>query len=203
MSDLVYIPGAIPSAYIRIGQAFSLTIDDDERQFPPNWLEQATDEDLTTIGGTKVVVEGEHKDPRLYDNTEEFDGAVHRLIATPWPTEQIQAQLLSHLADRRWRAEVGGTLWNGWQLATDERSQGKYLAELAAVNEGVRVDGSPWKFPHGFESLSNQQVREMAIAARGHVLASYAKEAELAVGIGAGVITSFEEIDTAFGDEAE
>lgn len=106
--------------------------------------------------------------------------------------------LLAYLADRRYRAEIGGTLWNGWQLPTDDRSQTKYLAEVAAVNEGVRQDGQPWKFAHGFEALTNQQVREMAVAARAHVLACFTKEAEASMAIVAGQVTTIASIDQAF-----
>lgn len=106
--------------------------------------------------------------------------------------------LLGELAARRWKAESGGTLWNGWNLPTDDRSQAKYLAELAAVNENVRRDGQLWKFDHGFEPLTNQQVREMAVAARNHVLACFAKEAEVAGAIAKGIISTAAEIDAAF-----
>lgn len=106
--------------------------------------------------------------------------------------------LMGYLATRRWEAEIGGTAWNGWHLATDERSQGKYLAELAAVNEGLRQDGQPWKFPHGFENLTNAQIKEMAAKARDHVLACFVLEAELAGKIADGRIATPAEIDAAF-----
>lgn len=119
--------------------------------------------------------------------------------AVPLPVARpTAADLLAYLAERRWRAEVAGCDWNGWHLPTDERSQSKYLSELAAVNEAVRIDGSPWKFPHGFEAVTNDQIRAMAVAARGHVLACFAKEGEITAAIAAGTITTTAQIDTAF-----
>ena len=117
----------------------------------------------------------------------------HPVLATP-----PGPALADYLPQRRWQAEIEGTTWNGWFLPTDDRSQAKYLAELAAVNEGVRQDGQVWKFAHGFEALTNQQVRDMAVAARAHVLACFAKEAEVAMAISKGTITTTAEIDAAF-----
>lgn len=117
--------------------------------------------------------------------------------AAPEPAPPVD--LADYLAWRRWRAEIGGTAWNGWTLATDDRSQGKYMAEVQAISLGVRLDPSPWKFPHGFElQISNDQVREMAIAARDHVLSCFALEAQLAAGIADGTITTTDQIDSAF-----
>jgi hypothetical protein len=121
-----------------------------------------------------------------------YDGQSFAAPAVP------AVDLRAYVAARRYQAEIGGTVWNGWQLPTDDRSQTKYLAEVAAVNEGVRQDGQPWKFAHGFEALTNQQVREMAVAARAHVLACFAKEGELVMAIANGTVTDVADIDTAF-----
>ncbi|WP_374312416.1 DUF4376 domain-containing protein [Dongia sp.] len=103
--------------------------------------------------------------------------------------------LLEVAAEKRWRVEQGGTTWNSWALPTDDRSQSKYQAELAAVNEGVRLDGDFWKFPHGFEPITNTQIRAMAIQARQHVLGSFAHEAQLQGLIMLGQITTPEQIE--------
>lgn len=109
-------------------------------------------------------------------------------------------ELIGYAAARRWRGETAGTAWNGWDLPTDDRSQAKYMAELQAVRLAVRVDGDPWKFPHGFEPLTNAQIQEMAIAARAHVLACFAREGEVRAAIAAGTVTTFSAIDAAFAD---
>ncbi|BAP94476.1 hypothetical protein [Aurantimonas phage AmM-1] len=108
--------------------------------------------------------------------------------------------LAAYAASARWGAEVAGAKWNGWDLPTDDRSQAKYMAELQAVGLGVRGDPSPWKFPHGFELVSNAQVEEMAVAARVHVLACFAREGEVQAAISAGDVTTTPAIDEAFAD---
>lgn len=122
------------------------------------------------------------------------DGAAGEIAPYVAPS----VDLLAYLADRRWRAETAGTTWNGWTVPTDERSQGKYLAELEAISLGVRQEGEPWKLPHGFEALSNAQIQTMAIAAREHVKACFALEAQLAAQVAAGTVTTTAEIDAAF-----
>ncbi|NDV88806.1 DUF4376 domain-containing protein [Aurantimonas aggregata] len=107
---------------------------------------------------------------------------------------------LAHAADRRWRTETAGTVWNGWDLPTDERSQAKYMAELQAVGLDVRDDPSPWKFPHGFELVTNAQVQEMAVAARLHVLACFQREGEVQAAIVSGAVVTAAAIDDAFAD---
>lgn len=151
----------------------------------------------TALGGVEVaLVDGAEWHIEMVAGT---PTQVWHTVARPAPTpEQITAAMLTHLAERRWQAEVGGTIWNGWVLPTDERSQQKYAAEALAVQIGSRSDGSPWKFAHGFEALSNAQVTAMATAARAHVLACYAKEEDLTVLITSGQVTTFAAIDQAF-----
>ncbi|WP_142850875.1 DUF4376 domain-containing protein [Telmatospirillum sp. J64-1] len=127
-------------------------------------------------------------------NHEWKDGEWVEMPAPPLARED----LLDYLAARRWQAEIGGTLWNGWHLRTDEASQGKYLAELQAIALGIRSNDELWKFPHGFEPVSNQQMQEMAVKARQHVLQCFALEAQLTGAIKAGTITTLAEIDEAF-----
>ncbi len=127
--------------------------------------------------------------------SEEQNILLDAVVASHDPARSV---LRAHLPARRWEAETAGTTWNGWRLPTDKDSRSNYLAELAAVNEGLRVDGQPWKFPHGFEALTNEQVKAMVAAARAHVLACFAKEAEIYVAIGEGTITATAEIDALF-----
>lgn len=110
----------------------------------------------------------------------------------------VAVDLSAELAAYRWGCEQGGTVWNGWDLPTDDRSQGKYLAELEAIRQGVRADGDLWKFPHGFEALSNAQIQDMAIAARGHVLRCFAAEAAVLAMIAGGALADVAAVRAAF-----
>ncbi|MBC7952242.1 MAG: hypothetical protein H7Z12_10560 [Rhodospirillaceae bacterium] len=102
--DLYYIPDARPAPYVQRGHAFSLGDGDEAVQYPRNWLDLATTDDLAGIGAVLVVTEGEHGDPRLYDNTEEFDGPVRRLVAVPRPAAEVAAML--DLAKNEAKAQV-------------------------------------------------------------------------------------------------
>lgn len=95
---------------------------------------------------------------------------------TPPPPPSL-AEKTTYLADLRYAAEQGGTAWRDYTLQTDDRSQAKYLAELAAIDQGVRADPSPWKLTNEFAMLSNADIKAMAIAARAHVMACFAAEA--------------------------
>lgn len=167
--------------------------DDQGRSYSGAWSK-------SDIPGLRHVVPSDRPDDRLHVvsgwRVQDLDGVSTQVWdSTPRPLSEV---LTAYLAERRWRAETGGTTWNGWKLPTDERSQAKYAAEAQAVQISVRVDPSPWKLPHSFELLTNAQVIEMASAARVHVLACFALEASVAAQIGAGTVTSFAEIDAAF-----
>ena len=95
------------------------------------------------------------------------------------PPPPTSANKTAHLAQVRYEAEQGGTLWNDYPLQTDDRSQSKYLAELAAIDQGVRADPSPWKLTDGFVLATNDDIKAMAIAARAHVMACFAAEATI------------------------
>ncbi|GAU80566.1 hypothetical protein BIWAKO_00454 [Bosea sp. BIWAKO-01] len=111
-----------------------------------------------------------------------------------------KAELIGYVADRRWHAEQAGTAWHGWQIHTDDRSQGKYLSELQAIALNVRVDGDPWKFADGvFRPVSNADFPQLAIAAREHVRTVFGIEGAVLAQIEAGTITTAAEIEAAFG----
>ncbi|WP_377846974.1 DUF4376 domain-containing protein [Bosea sp. UC22_33] len=108
-------------------------------------------------------------------------------------------KLVAYAADLRWQREQAGTVWNGWPLHTDDRSQGKILSELQAIAQAVRVDGDGWKFADGqFRPVSNADFPALAIAAREHVRNLFVIEAGVLAAIEAGSITTTAEIDAAF-----
>lgn len=108
------------------------------------------------------------------------------------------AELLAHAAERRWRAEIGGTTWSGWAVATDRESQAKIIAERLAIEAGERADPDGWKFADGvFRMIGNAGFVALSNAVRGHVRACFALEAQVRAAIEEGAVTSFEAVDAA------
>lgn len=113
--------------------------------------------------------------------------------------EAAKAALIDYLKDLRWQREQAGTVWNGWPIHTDDRSQGKYLAELQAIALDDRVDGDLWKFADGlFRPVPNADFPALAKAARAHVRTMFGIEATVLAAIEAGMITTTAEVDAAF-----
>lgn len=107
--------------------------------------------------------------------------------------------LVAYAAAARWRRETGGTTWSGWPVHSDDRSQAKIVAELAAIDRGERSDPDGWKFADGvFRLVSNADFAALAVAVRDHVRACFSAEAAVLAGIAAGTITTMAEIDAAF-----
>lgn len=112
---------------------------------------------------------------------------------------QEPQDLAAYAAGRRWTFEQAGAEWNGLPIHTDDRSQGKYLAELQAIALGVRLDGDFWKFADGeFRPVSNADFPALATAAREHVRSAFVIEGTILAGIAAGEITTRAQIDEAF-----
>lgn len=116
---------------------------------------------------------------------------------TPYTPPTID--LAAYAANKRWQKEVGGCVWNEWPVMTDDRSQGKILAEVSAIERGERADPDGWKFADGeFRLVSNQDFIALALAVRNHVRNCFASEAQVLQAIAAGTITTTAEIDVAF-----
>ena len=116
----------------------------------------------------------------------------------PPPSDASIADLIAYAADRKWRAEIGGTVWNAWPVATDRDSQAKVIAERLAIEAGERADPDGWKFADGvFRPVSNADFIALSNAVRNHVRACFAVEAQLQAAIAAETVTTFAEIDAA------
>jgi hypothetical protein len=131
----------------------------------------------------------------LEDGTFEVDGpedVLARLEAGP--TAEI---LLAYLADKRWRLETGGYLWNGHLVATDRDSRSIISQERLAISLSERVDPDGFKMGGELVMVSNADFIAMTDAIRAFVRACFAAEAMIGAQIIAGTITSFAAIDAA------
>jgi hypothetical protein len=176
-----------PTHRISLGEELVLLAPDIERKW--------TDEQLAEVG----LYRPRHYEPmpagKRSGASIEWAGSDirYKLEDIPTPTT---SDLRAYLADKRWRVEVGGMVWNGWPVHTDDRSRGFISDEVLAVQMGQRADGEQWKFADGvFRPLTNEQVENMAVAARLHVVNCFAAEGALTAAILSGGIISTEEID--------
>jgi hypothetical protein len=105
---------------------------------------------------------------------------------TPVPVNTLPAlkdAALKALADRRWRAETGGISVNGWPVATDERSQAKFVAAWLAATLDANYS-IQWKLADGgFVILDRDKLIAIAQAVRAHVQACFDREAALVMEI--------------------
>jgi hypothetical protein len=99
----------------------------------------------------------------------------------------LKEAALKALADRRWRAETGGISVNGSPVATDERSQAKFVGACLAATLDANYSVQ-WKLIDGsFTTLDHDQIIAIAQAVRSHVQACFDHEATLAGAIQAAV----------------
>ena len=94
-------------------------------------------------------------------------------------------QLVKQIADRRWKEETSGFVFNGVKIETDRTAvamvTGSALAASLDPEYSVR-----WKSANGFVTLNAEHILAMAQEIRSHVQACFDREADLLDAINAG-----------------
>ncbi|WP_288076470.1 DUF4376 domain-containing protein [Pseudomonas sp.] len=100
------------------------------------------------------------------------------------------------IAERRWRAETGGFVWNGCGIDTGRDSQAKINASWAAASAGIRDDSSVWKCLDVATGqvvarpTTNAEMIDIGQAAYRYVQACYDREGVLLAAVADGSISS-------------
>jgi hypothetical protein len=110
----------------------------------------------------------------------------------PSPAPTVE-QLLAEAAAVRWQKETAGIQVAGATIATDRESQ-QLIAGALALAQQDPARTLQFKAVSGWVTLSAAEVTAIAIAVGDHVQACFAIEADVAGGVAAGTITTFEQI---------
>lgn len=114
-------------------------------------------------------------------------------------TEHPGLTLQDYAAAKRWEKEVGGIEVNGLTVATDDRSK-MMISGARVAAEANSVFTTQWKAGDGvFVTIDAAAVIAISDAVLAHVSDCFALEAQVLADIGAGTITTVEQIDAAFG----
>lgn len=98
----------------------------------------------------------------------------------PVSLEDRQAQMLIALADRRWRAEIGGTMVGPTPIDTSRDSQTKITAAYLEASQDEEFTISNWKVAPGlFAALDAATIIAIGNAVTAHVQACFDNEAEI------------------------
>jgi len=152
---------------------------------------------LTSVDGTEranfrtILNQGRANEFDIYDVdtsakgkrwTGEFDGSVTPPVAV---FEEIsladeKAKRLQELAQRRYKAEEGGTTLGGNPLATDRMTQSKITAAYVKASVDADYEITAWKTGPGiFSTLTAATIIAAANAIEAHVQACFDNEASL------------------------
>lgn len=145
----------------------------------------------------------------LTDNTEESYNNIIWEDERPKPSWQdlldrdthiSKDELLNHLAEYRWKAEVGGINVGGLNIPTDDRS--KYMLSGAynkAIYENDLTLEKTVKIGQGqFIVLSNEQIIQISLAVAQHVQDCFDIEMNVTEKINNDEITTTEQVETEF-----
>lgn len=145
------------------------------------WMDAEHRSIIVEIDGSSLQVPN---DPANSDRRAiaQWEAAGNVIAEPPAPTlAELKAQKLAALADRRWRAEVGGATVDGVTIQTDRDSQIKWSVVFGLAKLDPNYSVPNWKLPDGsFMALTNQQILDFSNAARLHVQGCFDHEAALA-----------------------
>lgn len=79
----------------------------------------------------------------------------------------------------RWEKEISGCKWNNWDVHTDRESQSKISTCYFMALSGGGPESFLWKFKHGFETITKDQMIDLGNTVLSFVQDIYDKEAEL------------------------
>lgn len=92
----------------------------------------------------------------------------------------LRAEKLAALADRRWRSETGGMVFNGRRVSTTRESQAQIDAAFNALPAGnpkrTTID---FKFVDGWAALKPGDIKSLWDAKNDHVQSRFSKEREI------------------------
>lgn len=89
----------------------------------------------------------------------------------------VRATLFADLAEIRWQRETGGvTLPGGISLPSDEGSARKLTSAVTSLQSGMIAEPVSWKFPGGWQDLTQVQIEAAAAAVAQHVQACFGAE---------------------------
>lgn len=95
-------------SYVGQGSAFML----DDTQYPANWIEHASVEEIAGLGLLEVVIVGERKDDALFDNFEILKDGVLTITSTPKDSELVRHTVVTEYTNAAQAAlEVVAKSW--------------------------------------------------------------------------------------------
>lgn len=92
------------------------------------------------------------------------------------PLEELKADKLAALAQRRWEAETGGLTVGGLFVPTDRETQAIVDRTVKAFGDGDLTGAVDFKSPAGFVELTEVQLRAIKAAGAQHIQACFSAE---------------------------
>ncbi|WP_235918388.1 DUF4376 domain-containing protein [Brucella anthropi] len=133
-------------------------------------------------------------------------GNRHRVMIAEWeadgntiePYSPPAPDLPAYAAQKRWEKENGGIIVGGAQIATDDRSKVMISGARVAAEKEPNFS-TEWKAADGsFLTVNAAMVIAISDAMLAHVSNCFAIEAQVLTDIESGLITTPQEVDTAF-----
>lgn len=100
-----------------------------------------------------------------------------QVVTADQKAEAQRLRLLEDLSRIRWECETGGTaLPDGTPLPTDATTANKLTSAVKGLQDGMIAEPIAWKFPEGWQDLTQAQIEAAAGAVAQHVQKCFAAE---------------------------
>ena len=113
------------------------------------------------------------------------------------PLLPSKQNLLDYAADKKWRVETGGILFNGFPIATDDRSKIMLLGAREKAKDNPSFQDEWHIGANRTVTLDAATIIALSNRVLDHVSQCFAFERKLSAKINEGVITTFEQIEHA------
>lgn len=128
------------------------------------------------------------------DEGEQTDAALQEVLR-PYG---LWVDLVAYARDARWRAEVGGMVWNGVPIATDDSSKVKIAGARIAAQANPGFETTWWDMDGEGIVVDAALIIQLSDAVLAHVDGTFTTFGQVRAAITAGTITTREEVDAAF-----
>ena len=118
------------NTYIQEGQDFTIQ----GRTYPSQTLNQTTKEQKDDLGIMEVIIEGSHKNPKFYFNTEELSNGILKVISTARPLDSTKDSLVAEIN------QIAGSLLSqtDWQITKSFETGVAVPEEITKYRKDIR-----------------------------------------------------------------
>lgn len=168
----LYLPEGSPFGIGKDGTIYATCCPDgvDGTNYPPDWIAKQGEGWAASVGLFVLTVQGDSTQSPFYQveyaDTVVGGRPVRTYSRTPKPLDVCKAFLVEEVLALRWRKRVGGFVWNGTPIKTDETTLTSMTGAVVLLDHDPGMASVEWDMGGGhFVTLDRATMVALAVAA--------------------------------------